>query len=161
MEFEKRLEKAVERGRQASAKSAAAEAKQILNEEEIKRLHSQYRLDLSDYIENCLQKLLQHFPGYRFQSVVSERGWGAAVSRDDLEMKRRGERDNKYSRLEIVIRPLSEYHVLELSAKGTISNKEVFDRTHYERLSEADVKSFQEMIDLWVLEYAELFARKS
>jgi len=161
MDFEKRLEKAVERGRLASAQNAANEAKQLLNEEEIKRLHSQCRLELSDYIESCLQKLPRHFPGYQFQSVVSERGWGAAVSRDDLRLKGRGQRDSQYSRLEIVVRPLSKYHVLEISAKGTINNKETFDRTHYELLSDADITSFKDMIDLWVLEYAELYARKN
>jgi hypothetical protein len=49
---------------------------------------------------------------------------------------------------------------LELSAKGTIRNKEVYNRTHYQRLTEADPKTFVEMIDLWILEYAELYAVK-
>ena len=55
-----------------------------MGEEELKRLHSQYRLELSDYIEKCLRKLPQYMPGFQFETVVSDRGWGGKVSRDDF-----------------------------------------------------------------------------
>ena len=42
-----------------------------------------------------------------------------------------------------------------------IHNKEVFNRTHFQFLAEADLDSFRELIDLWVLEYAEQFAAKN
>jgi hypothetical protein len=51
--------------------------------------------------------------------------------------------------------------VLELAAKGTIRNKEVYNRTQYQRLTEVDVTSFVELVDLWVLEFAELYARST
>jgi hypothetical protein len=160
-DFEKRLEKAIERGHRASDARAREEAEKALSEQELRRLHTQYRLELSERIENCLKKLPQHFPGFGFETVVSERGWGAAVSRDDVGVDSRGQRTNYFSRLEMLIRPVSEYYVLELNSKGAVRNKELFNRSHYQRLAEADITSFNEMIDLWVLEYAELFAAKS
>ena len=160
MEFEKRLQRAIERGLRQGDARAQASAQQAENEEELKRLHSQYRLELSDHIENCLRQLPDHFPGFRYETVVGDRGWGAAVSRDDAGRGRDSGRSNFFSRLEMTIRPFSAYHVLELSAKGTIRNKEIYNRTHYQRLTEADPKSFIEMIDLWILEYAELYAVK-
>ena len=65
-----------------------------------------------------------------------------------------------FSRLELVVRPFTGSHVLEVSAKGTIRNKEVYNRTQYQRLTEVDPETFANMIDLWVLEYAELYATK-
>ena len=61
----------------------------------------------------------------------------------------------------MTIRPLSEYNVLDLAAKGTIRNKEVFNRNHFEELAVADPDQFVELIDIWVLEYAELYSAKS
>ncbi|MEX0711308.1 MAG: hypothetical protein WD278_03095 [Pirellulales bacterium] len=159
MEFEKRLEKAIERGQRAGDAQARAAAQQAISEEELKRLHTQYRLELSEHIERCLKKLPDHFPGFRYETVVGDRGWGAAISRDDVGRPDGGRR-NFFSRLEMTVRPYSTYHVLELSAKGTIRNKEIYNRTHFQRLGEADPQSFTEMVDLWVLEFAELYAAK-
>lgn len=159
-DFERRLQKAIERGQCAGHARARAKAEKEMSENELRRLHTQYRLELSEHIERCLKKLLEPFPGFKFESVVSDRGWGAAVSRDDVGLGGR-RRVNYYSRLEMLIRPVSEYYVLDLTAKGTIRNKEVFNRNHFQRLAEVDVGSFTEMIDLWVLEYAELYAAKS
>ncbi len=71
-----------------------------------------------------------------------------------------GQRSNQYSRLEMTIRPFSSLYVLELTAKGTIRNREVFNRNHFEKLEDADQDNFIELIDHWVLEYAELFAAR-
>ena len=51
-------------------------------------------------------------------------------------------------------------HVLDLTAKGTIRNKEVFNRSFFEKLADVDLDKFRELIDVWVLEYAELYAAK-
>ena len=157
MDFKQRLAKAIERGERIGDARARAEAEAKFSEQELRRLHGEYRLELCEHIEQCLKTLPDHFPGFRFENVVNERGWGAAVNRDDLDVDA-GRRVNLFSRLEMVIRPVSEYFVLELVVKGTIRNKEVFNRTHYQRLSETDLTSFTELIDLWVLEYAELYA---
>jgi hypothetical protein len=161
MDFQQRLQKAIERGERASDARAQAEAEKALSEKEIVRLHSQYRLELSERIERCLRPLVDLFPGFRFETVVDDRGWGAAISRDDLRLKSGRPRTNCFSRLEMVIRPISTYHVLELVAKATICNKEVFNRNHYQQLTQVDLASFTEMIDHWVLDYAELYAARS
>lgn len=161
MDFEQRLQTAIHRGQRrgdAAARKAAADA---LSEEEAKRLHSQYRLELSEHIEDCVRRLPNHFPGFQYETIYGERGWGAACKRDDVRMVARGRRENVYTRLEITIRPYSPLHVLELNAKGTIHNKELFNRQHYEPVIEADPGTFVELIDRWVLEFAELYAAKS
>lgn len=160
MDFEQRLQKAIQRGQKRSdARRQEAEA-QALSEDELKRLHNEYRLQLSDHIENCLEALPHHFPGFNYETIFGERGWGAGCSRDDIRMSG-GRRNNDYSRLEMTVRPFSSYHVLELTAKATIRNKEVFNRSHYEKIEDADTAKFIEFIDLWVLEYAELYAAKT
>lgn len=159
MDFEHRLQKAVQRGQRRADEKARQDEAKALSEEEVKRLHSKYRLALSEQIENCVQQLANQFPGFDFQPIFGERGWGAAAKRDDIEMSR-GSRTNYYSRLEMTIRPFSDVHILELTAKGTIRNREVFNRSHFEKLAEADEQNFAEMIDLWILEYAELYAAK-
>jgi hypothetical protein len=157
MDFDERLQKAIERGKHRSDRQAREAAERALSEEELKSLHSRHRLALSEHIETCLKRLPGHFPGFRYETIYGERGWGGACYRDDIRI-REGRRDSNYSRLEMTIRPYSSYHVLELAAKGTVGNKEVFSRTHYEELGEADPQKFLELIDLWVLEYAELYS---
>jgi len=159
-DFEKRLAKAIERGQRAGDERARAEAAQALSEKELRSLHSQYRLELSDHIERCLRRLPNHFPGFQIESVVTDRGWGAAVSRDDVDLRSRGRRNNFFSRIELLIRPISDYYVLDLAAKATVRNKEIFARNHYQRLGEVDLESFTELIDIWVLEFAEKYAAK-
>src|SRR6185295_4056978 len=121
MDFQHRLEKAVERGKRSNEERHRAEVEQALGEEELRRLHSQFRLELSEHIESCLSQVPQHFPGFRFERVAGERGWGAAISRDDLVLEL-GRRTNSYSRLEMAVRPYTASRVLELTAKGTIRN---------------------------------------
>ena len=160
MDFQERLEKAIERGQRASSARAQAKAKKAITEKELAQIHRHYRLELSEVIEGCLRKLADHFPGFRFETIVGEAGWGAGISRDDIAVRSRA-RTNYYSRLEIVVRPASSYHVLDLAGKATIRNKELFNRSHFQQLTEVDVTSYAEMIDLWVLEYAELYAAKT
>ncbi|MFI5387518.1 MAG: hypothetical protein ACHQ50_15525, partial [Fimbriimonadales bacterium] len=82
----------------------------------------------------------------------------AAVSRDDLDIEPGRGRHNYFSRLEVVIRPLNSSSVLEMAAKATVRNREVFNRAHYQRLTKVDQTSFNEVMDLWVLEFAELYS---
>lgn len=158
MDFEKRLEKAIDRGQQSRDAKIREQSEQALSEDELKTLHSQCRLTLSEHIETCLKKLADHFPGFGFQTLVSEDGWGGKISRDDFVRQSSGKPVSHYSRFEMVIRPFSSTRIVELAAKGTILNKEVISRTHYQFLAQVDVDSFQELIDLWVLEYAEKYS---
>ena len=107
-----------------------------------------------------MENLPDHFPGFKYATVVDDRGWGAACSRDDVGAGKDGKRGNFFSRIEMTVRPFAAFHVLELNAKGTIRNKKIFSRKHFQKLVEADLESFQEIVDLWVLEYAELYAAK-
>lgn len=130
------------------------------SEEELRLRHGQYRLQLSEHIERCVERLPGYFPGFQYETMFGERGWGAACYRDDVRFDS-GRRHQDYSRLEMTVRPYSSYHVLELAAKGTIRNKELFNRTYYEKIVDADPQKFIELIDLWVLEFAEMYAAKS
>lgn len=158
MQFHERLSKAIERGEHISDRRSQAETEKRLNEKELKRLHSEYRLKLSERIEGCMQELLNHFPGFQYETIVGEKGWGGAVSRDDIGFDDKRNRRNYYSRFELVIRPISKFFVLDLAGKGTIRNKEIFSRSHFHRVHEVDPHTFEEMIDSWTLEYAERFA---
>jgi hypothetical protein len=157
MNFKERLQRATERGRQIRAAQLNEEAAKALSEEECRRLHSQYRLALSDHIEKCLSDLADNFPGFRLETIVDEDGWGAAVSRDDLGLAA-GRRNTFFSRMRIVVSPYSQYHVLDISAKGTVRNKEVVSRNHYQRLADVDLQTFRELIESWALDYAELYS---
>jgi hypothetical protein len=163
MEFQERLERAIQRGRRRGSDRAEEEAQRALTEKELQRLHSQGRLELCEHIERCLRQLADRFPGFRFETIVDERGWGAAIARDDLRLSRYPRsgvpsRHTCFSRLEMLIPPATSSLILELSAKGTVCNREVFTRTQFQRLSELDLPVFTNLIDLWVLEYAERYA---
>jgi hypothetical protein len=160
MDFQQRLQKAIERGQRANIARAAAERDRVLNEKELQRLHTQYRLELSEHIEGCLKNLADQFPGFQFEIIVDERGWGATISRDDLRLSQSG-RNSRYSRLEMLVRPISPSQVLELTGKATIMNREAFNRSQYQLLADVDLETFMQMIDNWALEFAELYAGKS
>ncbi len=157
-DFDKRLAKAIERGQLRGADREAAERAEQLSEEELRQLHTQYRLQFSEHIEQCVGQVPHHFPGFQCETMFGDRGWGVACSRDDVDAGPTGRRANFYSRLEMTIRPYSSLQVVELAAKGTIRNREVFNRTHFELINEVDAETFLHLIDVWVLEYAELYA---
>jgi hypothetical protein len=157
MSFRERLQRASERGKQARAAQLNEEAAKALSEEECRRLHSNYRLALTEHIENCLRDLADNLPGFRLETVMDEDGWGSAVGRDDV-MLGGGRRGSAFSRLQVVVSPYNQYKVLDLEAKGTVRNKEVLSRNHYQRLTDVDIESFRELVELWVLDYAELYS---
>ena len=156
-EFEDRIRDAIVRGQKRNERQSAAQHKQELNADELKRLHSKYRLVLSDHIEECMKKLPNYFPGFQFETLYGERGWGAACSRDDIRLDG-GKRDNMYSRLELTVRPFSDLKVVDLAAKGTVLNKELLTRSHFMKIADVDEQEFIGLIDRWVLEYVELYA---
>jgi hypothetical protein len=157
MSFRERLQRATERGKQIRAAQQNEAAAKALSEEECRRRHSQYRNELTDHIEKCLGDLAENFPGFRIETIVDEAGWGAAVSRDDFGLTA-GKRNTFFSRMRIVVSPYSQYHVLDISAKGTVRNKEILSRNHYQQLSDVDLQTFRELIESWALDYAELYS---
>lgn len=158
MSFEERLQKAIDRGKRRSEAQAEADAARELSEKELRRLHMQYRLQLGETVERTLREVVDRLPGFRLEGVANENGWGSAINRDDLDFRAPGQRRSLFSRLEILVRPFSDVEVLDLTVKATIRNKEVFRRDHYQPLPEVDISAFEEAIDLWVLEFAELYA---
>lgn len=160
MDFDEQLRRAVERGRRKSEQAEAEAKAKALSEEESKRLHSKYRLELSDHIESAISKMVDFFPGFQQEILFGEQGWGAAVSRDDLQLNS-GQRVNTRSRFEVIVRPFSDYQILDVAAKGTVHNKEVFQRHYFERIADVDCDEFLQRIDQWIVEFAELYASKN
>jgi hypothetical protein len=158
MDFQKRLEKAIERGHRTNVARAREEAERELSEKELQRLHSQNRLELCEHIERCLRQLADRFPGFRFETILDARGWGSAISRENINLRPGQRKRTSFSRLEMIISPISGSFILELTAKATVCNRELFSRNHYQRLAEADLEAFTDIIDLWTLEYAEQYA---
>lgn len=60
--------------------------------------------------------------------------------------------------MEITVRPYNSLNVLDMAAKGTVQNRELFNRQHYEPLNDVDIERFLQLVDTWVLEFAELYA---
>jgi hypothetical protein len=158
-EFEDRLKKAVARGASRAESLQSAEERKRQEAEELKRLHTKYRLELSDHIEQVIRRLIDMFPGFRHQSIFGDTGWGSACVRDDLVIEK-GNRSNKYSRFEIVVRPVNEFNVLDLQAKGTIADRELMSRSLYQPIAQVDMTRFRQAVDDWAVAYAELYAMK-
>lgn len=159
-DFESRLESAIARGQRRADVKANQERQKELSEEELRRLHTSYRLSLSDRIETAVNRVADHFPGFQVEALYGEVGWGTACFRDDLRITG-GQRSNQYSRLEMVIRPHSSLNVLDLKGKGTVMNRELFNRSFYVPVAEVEVDEFANLIDTWAIEYAEVYAAKS
>lgn len=158
MDFDGRLQRAIQRGQQSKASAAEQRKSAEMTEEECKSLHSRCRLQLSEHIEQCLKRVADAFPGFDYETVVSIDGWGAKISRDDLEGGAGRPLTKRYSRLEMLIKPYTSSRILEMSARGTIRNKEVVSRNHFQFLAEVDLEGFRELINQWVLEYVEKFS---
>ncbi len=159
-DFESRLESAISRGKRRAEQKASQLRKKQLTEEELRRMHTSYRLSLSERIEKAVHRVADHFPGFQQESLFGEVGWGSACYRDDLRMDA-GRRNNQYSRLEMVIRPYSDLGVLDLKGKGTVMNRELFNRSYYVPIPDVDIEEFSQLIDAWAIEYAEMYAAKS
>jgi hypothetical protein len=157
-ELDRQLEKAIARGQRDRKLKDSRDFQHAMSEEELRRLHNEYRLELSDYIEQCLSRLPKYIPGFVCQTVVGDRGWGASCSRDDVGVSSDSKRENFFSRVEIVVRPFGSHHVLDIAAKGTVRNKEIYNRNHFRPLGEVDIEDFKSFVDLWVPQYAEKFA---
>jgi hypothetical protein len=158
-DFEERLRQAIERGNQKGKEAGRDEALRKEELERLRRLHTQYRLELSEQIEKVVRSLADYVPGFRYETVFGEGGWGAACFRDNLRMQA-GVRRSEYSRLEIAVRPFHDLAVLDLGAKGTIANREVLVRTFFQPIAEASLEPFKKAIDTWALQYAELLSEQ-
>lgn len=153
MDFDKQLQSAIERGKNRGDAEAEAKREKTLSKEELRNRHTEFRLKLSEHIEAGMRKLGEHFPGFDYETIYGEKGWGSGLSREDL---RRG--GPYYSRVEVMVRPINEFNVVNISGKGTILNKEVFNWNYFVDIVDSELKDFEEKIDSWILMYAEKFA---
>ena len=158
MEFQDRLKRAIERGEKTRDEQTRAAADEQLSLDELKTLHSGYRLELSEHIETCLKPLADHLPGFEYQTLVGEDGWGAKLSRDDLHLVPGKSARTQYSRLEMFITSFTPTAIVELVTKGTVRNREIMNRTNFHKVDEFDAETFKEMIDHRVLEFAEHYS---
>lgn len=156
-DFEDRLQRAIRRGQQFREAEGTNSGTDSATAEDLRMKHSELRNEMTEHIEQCLRKLADHFPGFEFSSVLNEKGWGARISRDDLNLKP-GQSRSQYSRLEIVVKPFSDAHILELSTKGTIRNRESLNRSNFRFLADATVEILKQMVDSVVLEFAEQYS---
>lgn len=159
-DFKKRLESAIERGREVADRKASDERVREQTEEELRERHSEYRLGLCERIEKTINQLADHFPGFRAESVYDDDGWGSAAYREALHIES-GRRTTRFSRFEIVVRPCSELLVLDIKGKGTVNNREVFKRSHYCKLADVELADFEQCIEAWSLHFAEIYASTS
>ena len=160
MEFEDRLQKAIQRGQKRTSARSSAQKKEAMTKEDIRNRHNEFRLNLSEHIEECLKRLAQHFPGFDYETLYGSKGWGGALSRNDIDRGPDGRAGSFFSRIEVTVRPQNEYDVVNIAGKGTIRDKEIFVWNHFEDLNQANQKSFEQMIDKWVLQFAEQFAAR-
>lgn len=159
-DFERRLEEAIERGQRKNLNRQSMVRQSEMTAEQIRNQHNEFRLNLSDYIEKGLKKLANHFPGFKYETIYGSRGWGGAISRDDIDRGPDGRTGTFFSRIEITVRPQNEFNLVNVAGKGTIRDKEVFTWNFYQSVAEAEMATFEKTIDQWMLEFAEIFAAR-
>jgi hypothetical protein len=139
------------------ASDKKAEAAGEMTPEKLKNLHNQFRLELSSYIDGVMRQIVDQMPGFNLETLFGEKGWGAAVSRDDLLLNKK-QRDNHYSRLEIFVRPMNDYYIVDLASKATVRNREIWNRNVFFPVVEAKLEMLQEQVNQWAIQFAEQYA---
>ena len=160
MNFEDQLEKAIQRGQQRNLKREQDRKQRSLDAVDIKQRHSEFRLRLSDHIESTLKQLAERFPGFDYEIIYGTKGWGGAIHRTDLTRGPDGRAGSFFSRLELSVRPLNDYHVVNIAGKGTIADKELFSWNHFEDIAEAKIETFEQKLSDWMIQFAEQFASR-
>lgn len=61
----------------------------------------------------------------------------------------------------MLVRPYSASRIVELVARGAIRNKEVLSRSHFQQLTQIDIDAYRDIVDQWILEYAEKFSARA
>ena len=109
MDFEDKLEQAIQRGQNRSTAKTNARKKDELSKEAIRNRFNELRLNLSDHIEQGLKKIANHFPGFDYETIYGSKGWGGAISRNDLDRGPDGKAGSFFSRVEMTVRPQNEF----------------------------------------------------
>lgn len=158
MDLEQRLKQAIQRGQHSRDTAGRAAQARELTEDDLRRIHSEYRLALSEHIEEGLRRLADHLPGFSYTTVYGEGGWGGRLTRDDLALSAGRQPESQYSRFEIVVGPFNpSVAILDVVAKGTVRNREAINRRHYQKVIEVDMVQMREHVDQRIVEFAELY----
>lgn len=160
MDFDKQLEQAIERGQQRNTKREQDRRKEASTAEGQKSRHNEFRLQLSDHIEKGLGRLAERFPGFEYDIIYGSKGWGGAIYRTDLTRGPDGKAGSFFSRLELTVRPLNDYNVVNIAGKGTIADRELFSWNHFEDIADASMEAFEQKLNSWMIQYAEQFASR-
>ena len=78
MEFEDKLQRAIQRGQERTSARANAQKKVEASKEDIRNRHNEFRLNLSDHIEACLKKVGTAFSGLRLRNDLRHKGLGGS-----------------------------------------------------------------------------------
>ena len=160
MDFESELEKAIQRGQERTTAKNSAKKQAEASKEDLRNRHNEFRLNLSEYIETGLKKLAIHIPGFDYDIIYGAKGWGGALSRNDIDRGPDGRAGSFFSRIEITVRPQNEFNVVNIAGKGTIRDKELFVWNQFESIFEATQADFETMIDKWIIQFAEQFSAR-
>ncbi len=160
MDFEKQLEQAIERGQQRNTKREQDREAKDRSADDLKRRHNDFRLHLSEHIEKGLKSLAERFPGYEYDIIYGSKGWGGAIYRTDLKAGPDGKFGSFFSRLELTVRALNDYNVVNIAGKGTISDRELFSWNHFEDIEDAAMEAFEVKLNSWMIQFAEQFASR-
>ena len=160
-DFADRLDQAIARGsRQRQASEQQQQAAEFSRDQARDR-HGEARHVITERIEAVLNALADRLPGFEYEGVYAVTGWGGAIFRNDIALGRDRTSRDLYSRLQISVSPIGEQppFILETVCKGTVRNRELLNRKHFERLDKAEDADFVEKVDQWAVEFAELYSK--
>jgi len=160
VDFDKQLEQAIERGQQRNTKREQDRRKEASSADGLKGQHNAFRLHLSDHIEKGLKRLAERFPGFEYDIIYGSKGWGGSINRTDLTRGPDGKAGSFFSRLELTVRPLNDYNVVNIAGKGTLADRELFSWNHFEDIDKAEMEAFEQKLNSWMIQYAEQFASR-
>ena len=63
--------------------------------------------------------------------------------------------------LTVTERRVGDVTILDLKGKATVMNRELFNRAHFLPVAEVDPEEFEQLIDAWAIEFAEVYAARS
>ena len=126
-----------------------------MTKKELQRLHSQARLELASTSSAACGSWPTAFPAF-----ASRRSWIRAagarrISRDDLRLRRGTAATSCFSRLEMLITPITPRRCWNWPPKARSATARSSAARNISVSPSPHMPVFANLIDLWVLEYAE------
>ena len=79
-EFDKQLKQAIQRGLDTNQARQREAARQQMNAEDLKRKHTDFRLGISERIEQTLKSLVNQLPGFEYENIYGDLSDGTAYN---------------------------------------------------------------------------------